>query len=503
MMVTCRACLETNKEMRTLDEPFAVQYNLLTELKICVGDKMSQLICCNCWETIVKDDPDSTINENCLNSEVKSEPKEESMDSSAFNNIYDSNNFESSKTFEIPLFAISNVTSQDVANDSKTVLMRKIKQPFNIENGVKIKRLSKKKNKVKIPLENEEEIKQAIKNEEVKIKRKIKDKLRAQELKLKKLCGLCKASFEDNKELFDHLECHKIDKMCKLCHEIFTEWPEILGHRFRHTPDSQKRCHMCNKYCINHVHMEHHYRKMHYDGSVKLKCNQCDRTYDTPRNLRKHKSNVHSDKQFICDDCGETFNTKCKIKIHVLRHTTIKRHVCKLCGYSTKYVSGLREHNLRKHTALKVYCTGCGAVFSCQEKLDKHICKQKSRVCPICGIKMNKSSMIYRHLKTHDEEKPYKCEVCGNTYMNKVSLQMHLDKHNGNRTKQCQYCPAKFFYGSALNKHRRIHTGERPYVCQTCGRSFTSNFNLKVHRRVHGEYLINKKVKPEDITNVI
>ncbi|XP_013175188.1 PREDICTED: uncharacterized protein LOC106123419 [Papilio xuthus] len=184
MMVTCRACLETNKEMRTLDEPFAVQYNLLTELKICVGDKMSQLICCNCWETvnyfidfrnrcitsesvmrnailnIVKDDPDSTINENCLNSEVKSEPKEESMDSSAFNNIYDSNNFESSKTFEIPLFAISNVTSQDVANDSKTVLMRKIKQPFNIENGVKIKRLSKKKNKVKIPLENEEEIKQ-------------------------------------------------------------------------------------------------------------------------------------------------------------------------------------------------------------------------------------------------------------------------------------------------------------------------------------------------------
>lgn len=33
-MVACRACLETNKEMRSLDEPFAIQYNLLTELKV-------------------------------------------------------------------------------------------------------------------------------------------------------------------------------------------------------------------------------------------------------------------------------------------------------------------------------------------------------------------------------------------------------------------------------------------------------------------------------------
>ncbi|KPJ11999.1 Zinc finger protein 184 [Papilio machaon] len=481
-MATCRACLETNKEMRTFDEPFAIQYNLLTELEI------------------VKDEPDSTITtENCLYSEVKSELKEESMDSAAFNNIYNNDNFETSEKFELPLFSISNVTSE--ATKTKRILKKnKIKQSVKFENEER-KQLNKKKNKVKMkkPLKNEEEMKLTTKMKEAKIKRKLKEKQRAAELNLKKLCGICKASFEDSKELFDHLEGHKKDKMCQLCHETFTEWPEILGHRFRHTPDSQRRCHLCNKSCTSHVYMEHHYRKMHYDGSVRLKCNQCDRTYDTPRNLRKHKSSVHSDKQFICDDCGETFNTKGKIKTHVLRHTTAKPHVCKFCGYSTKYVSSLRDHKLRKHTALKVYCKGCGTVFSCQEKLDKHVCKQKSRVCPICGLKMHKSERIYSHLKTHEKEKPYKCELCGNTYMSKVALKAHLDKHNGNRTKQCEYCPATFYYGSALIKHRRIHTGERPYVCKTCGKSFTSNSNLKVHRQIHGEYLINKMVKTEDI----
>ncbi|XP_013142834.1 PREDICTED: zinc finger protein 652 isoform X2 [Papilio polytes] len=436
-MVACRACLETNKEMRSLDEPFAIQYNLLTELKISVGDKMSQDICFDCWNTvnyfmnfrnrcitsesvmknallnIVKDDPDDTINSKIfLNTEVKVE----AIDSEVSDNIHDDDNVETKITLDIASLATTNV-SKDVVNESMRILRkRKMKEPVVIENAVKRKRYIKKKNvKMKRPLRNKvmkrtknvnPKIQQKLKIKEtaaVKLKQqlkikgtavKLKQNLKIEEaavMKTKQHCGICIESFDDKKELFFHLEGHKNDTMCKLCDEQFEEWPEMLGHRLKHTPEKKTSCHLCDKYCMRPTYMEHHYRNTHYDGSVHLKCNQCERSFGTPQNLRKHKWSVHSKKQFTCDNCGESFNTKSKIRIHVLKHSNHKSLVCKLCDYSTKYISCLRSHIIGKHTESKVYCNDCGVLFPCQEKLDQHHCKQNSKVCPICGMKMLKS----------------------------------------------------------------------------------------------------------------
>lgn len=87
-------------------------------------------------------------------------------------------------------------------------------------------------------------------------------------LQIHVISGICNKYYWKQKDLFQHLECHKNDRLCDLCQENFCDWPEILSHRLKHVPENQRHCHLCSKYCISHIILEHHYRHMHYHGGV-------------------------------------------------------------------------------------------------------------------------------------------------------------------------------------------------------------------------------------------
>ncbi|CAH2076182.1 unnamed protein product, partial [Iphiclides podalirius] len=443
--------------MVPFDDILIVNYKLLTNLKVSLQDRLSHFLCTDCWKTVksflefrtkcfisetlmsnavyqcIKDDPETDITTNQNGSSLKSdvfELKEESDDK------YESTKKDNRNQLEQIMNSIPKFYSTKDISSEETKCRLKMKSR-KCKMMKPLVQIDNNKGVVKMP------------------------------------CGICKKSYLEQKELFQHLESHKNDNLCEVCEETFCDWPEILSHR-----------------------------KMHYNGvRLELKCNQCQRSYETPKKLQKHIWRLHSCKVLICNHCSISFNNKQKLKLHLLTHTVNKAYLCDVCGYSCKNNDRLKDHQIRLHAEKKFPCKNCKRVFQNQQKHDEHICTQEKKLCPICGTKINIATSMSRHLETHGEEKRHKCDRCPATYKTKTALQVHKDRHDGIRTKHCEYCPAKFYSATVLQKHRRIHTGERPYVCKICQKSFTGNSNLKKHMKVH-EYLINKRIKPEDSSSI-
>ncbi|XP_046962229.1 zinc finger protein 28-like, partial [Vanessa cardui] len=311
-------------------------------------------------------------------------------------------------------------------------------------------------------------------------------------------CGLCTKIFADRSILLNHLDIHrnKYDKICSLCSERFSDWQQLLSHRLKHLPWRDKTCHLCDKRFQSSIYLEHHYKDAHSpDEKTQLRCVQCYKIYNTPRQLRKHIWGCHSNKKFICDHCSKEFTSKQQIRIHMVVHLENKPFACDLCEFSCKFIGNLNRHKLRRHTPKRVNCNKCNGVFGNQLIHDNHKCVQMLLVCSTCGKTFQGSRQLSRHMSCHEAEGRHRCERCPAAYRTRDALRAHRDRHDGVRSKRCEYCPKSFYTTSVLIKHRRTHTGIKPYVCRICQKAFTGNNNLKVHMRVHGEYVIAKKVQ--------
>ena len=115
----------------------------------------------------------------------------------------------------------------------------------------------------------------------------------------------------------------------------------------------------------------------HTDGSGNLpemKCEECDKTFPSLRQLKKHRHGVHSEKQ-ECKICGKIFN-KSGYRAHIkVAHVNkdFKEFKCDLCDFSShawKYVKThkLNCHETESHT---LSCEKCGRRFAFPSQLKK------------------------------------------------------------------------------------------------------------------------------------
>ncbi|MCP9260611.1 hypothetical protein DINM_004002 [Dirofilaria immitis] len=109
--------------------------------------------------------------------------------------------------------------------------------------------------------------------------------------------------------------------------------------------------------------------------------------------------------------------------------------------------------------------------------------KKNVKTCDICGKELR--SNFIRHMKTHNNEKPYSCSYCQKNFTRKANLDMHMLTHTGVKPHSCLICGKSFTQKEYLEAHIRIHTGERPYNCLECERNFTRKKNLRRHIRIH------------------
>ncbi|XP_063902906.1 zinc finger protein OZF-like [Zophobas morio] len=106
-------------------------------------------------------------------------------------------------------------------------------------------------------------------------------------------------------------------------------------------------------------------------------------------------------------------------------------------------------------------------------------------ICKVCGKQCTSTNSYNRHIKTHDETRPYVCCKCDKPFKTSQVLSEHMKRHYDDRRYQCELCSRKFYSKASLNDHMRSHTGEKPFKCEVCGRSFGTKAILRQHTAIH------------------
>ena len=148
-----------------------------------------------------------------------------------------------------------------------------------------------------------------------------------------------------------------------------------------------------------------------------IKCDFCERTFQTPNALTKHKRIAHkvkpkkikSEVYFECMDktCSEKFKTYNMIKKHIEQNHTF---TCSACNksFKTKYKEKL--HNCRPFEC------GCGTKFKNEQDLKAHVCYK----CPYCDKLFPYSAAEKTHRGRHFNRKTgdFESELFGQEPLN-------------------------------------------------------------------------------------
>ncbi|XP_058064204.1 zinc finger protein 624-like [Anopheles bellator] len=176
-----------------------------------------------------------------------------------------------------------------------------------------------------------------------------------------------------------------------------------------------------------------------------------------------------------------------------IRNRSYKRPktTCHICGKqydNWKFQTHLNEHeNVRPYVCDE---NGCGSAFTGMVFLNRHKKLWHTdyyyAVCGVCGKQCKTQGIYQTHISYHEEPK-LPCSVCGKLMRNKRAIWKHMKTHNNDRKHVCTVCHKKFTIAYTLRVHMRIHTNEKPYPCAKCDKRFQYKCLLKNHTQKHHE----------------
>ncbi|CAG5136803.1 unnamed protein product, partial [Candidula unifasciata] len=106
--------------------------------------------------------------------------------------------------------------------------------------------------------------------------------------------------------------------------------------------------------------------------------------------------------------------------------------------------------------------------------------------CTLCEKVFNKWNQLQRHLKSHDEDKPFRCNQCPMSYNIEDNLLLHQATHVGpDRDPVCPECGKKFSRVASLKAHIMMHEKEENLMCAECGDEFSVQHQLDRHLLEH------------------
>jgi len=233
----------------------------------------------------------------------------------------------------------------------------------------------------------------------------------------------------------------------------YQTWPKTPLH-------GPCKCPLCKKlFNISDLESEKLYQKHLYVHRVRKFDCQCDKAWDTDKDLNLHIYNCHRG-NFHCEDtsCRQTFQTEDKYEEHVAADPHKEEaSVCDDCGFTSSNKPTFFCHMKYHHDKTIKICELCSKEFEGDYRLKLHVrtFHAENKPCPLCG-EMSKN--IARHMRTKhtkDSDKKYQCDQCVKGFLELAKLEGHK---------------------------LSVHIKARPYVCRFgCGAATSDKGNRKKH----------------------
>ena len=309
-----------------------------------------------------------------------------------------------------------------------------------------------------------------------------------------KLSNIKEELIDDTSEFKEEIEKHVNPKRpkphgCSKCDKSFTT-PKRLKKHFEIVHEGKKpifpKLSSIKKELIDSTSKFDEFGELKTEIPKPYVCSKCNRSYTTSKILRQHFRKVHEGKKLEIK--------KEKIKQEPNEGDESNNEEMKKCEYcdytSTKFFSVIKHerktHPESVHKPFK--CSKCD--YYCVEKNefrkhDREVHNAEKVQCPKCDKKIAPFNLRKHIKRMHDKIFPFLCITCGYKATSNSVLKNHIETvHEGKKSLQCNVCAAMFSVKRALNLHIiTVHEGLKLYKCPECEKSFGLKCNLTTHIR--------------------
>jgi uncharacterized Zn-finger protein len=244
---------------------------------------------------------------------------------------------------------------------------------------------------------------------------------------------------------------------CDACDKDFPDIVSLNNHiKILHENCKFYECDQCDKLFSMRYLLTKHLKEVHSD--MMLACDKCDAVYKTKNGLDNHTKVCFALKDVPMVIVDQSMDE------------LVKQHACDQCDMTYLSHVNLRRHIRTKHTPLTHPCDTCDKTFQFMHSLQKHkiSCKTgytgytgwKTNVKP--GVALGSLAIPYGSFVNNPKKKKYQCQICDRVLKKRYSLAKHIESvHEGYRPYECTRCNSFFKEAFKLKLHNKaIHNGE-------------------------------------------
>ncbi|CAB3245730.1 unnamed protein product [Arctia plantaginis] len=206
---------------------------------------------------------------------------------------------------------------------------------------------------------------------------------------------------------------------CEICRKQFDNAKKYYGHLRVHSKDNLWICDKCpdQKFSTKQLLMKH--SLTHKPLELIWKCPHCTMAFEALWKLQQHLFHKHLDyRPYKCDECEKAFYKPSDLKKHKDQHSDVKKYACSVCEMRFKDKSNMRRHMLIHNNEKPFCCPGCRNRFKQLASMKRHAQK--------CPLNKFQSEPIDKTIRRHH------CRVCGVSFQYKSALLEHCVRQHSN-----------------------------------------------------------------------